>query len=157
MPVLSSPNHFHSVQDSIDEMMLSTIRPTHHNEHKYEKNITGILRGQLKPENLSLKSFKVGLDGFKLTIISSYDSSSTIILIKHKYKHVKCSSWCQGTFYTQVFQISSRNSSEDWQDGSAVKSTDCSSKGPEFKSQQPHGGSQSSVMRSDALFWCVWR
>jgi hypothetical protein len=37
------------------------------------------------------------------------------------------------------------------------KSTDCSSKGPEFKSQQPHGGSQPSVMRFDALFWCVWR
>jgi hypothetical protein len=42
-----------------------------------------------------------------------------------------------------------------WRDGSAVKSTDCSSEGPEFKSQQPHGGSQPSVMRSDALFWCI--
>ena len=40
-------------------------------------------------------------------------------------------------------------------DGSVVKSTDCSSKGPEFKSLQPHGGSQPSIMRSDALFWCV--
>jgi hypothetical protein len=28
-------------------------------------------------------------------------------------------------------------------------------KGPEFNSQQPHGGSQPSVMGSDALFWCV--
>jgi len=28
-----------------------------------------------------------------------------------------------------------------WRDGSVVKSTDCSSRGPEFKSQQPHGGS----------------
>jgi hypothetical protein len=36
-----------------------------------------------------------------------------------------------------------------WRDGSVVKSTDCSSEGPEFKSQQPHGGSQISVMRSD--------
>jgi hypothetical protein len=44
-----------------------------------------------------------------------------------------------------------------WWDGSAVKSTDCSSEGPEFKSQQPCGGSQPSVMKSDALFWCVWR
>jgi hypothetical protein len=35
-----------------------------------------------------------------------------------------------------------------WRDGSAVKSTDCSSRGPEFKSQQPHGGSQPSRMRS---------
>jgi hypothetical protein len=37
-----------------------------------------------------------------------------------------------------------------WRDGSVVKSTDGSSEGPEFKSQQPHGGSQPSVMRSDA-------
>jgi hypothetical protein len=43
--------------------------------------------------------------------------------------------------------------SGDWRDGSAVKSTDCSSRGPEFKSQQPYGGSQPSGMVSDALFW----
>jgi hypothetical protein len=42
-----------------------------------------------------------------------------------------------------------------WRDGSVVKSKDCSSRGPEFSSQQPHGGSQPSVMGSDALFWCV--
>jgi hypothetical protein len=34
-----------------------------------------------------------------------------------------------------------------------VRAPDCSSEGPEFKSQQPHGGSQPPVMRSDALFW----
>jgi hypothetical protein len=39
-----------------------------------------------------------------------------------------------------------------WRDGSAGKSTDYSSKGPEFKSQKPHGGSQPPVLRSDALF-----
>jgi hypothetical protein len=46
---------------------------------------------------------------------------------------------------------------EKWgcRDCSAAKSTDCSSRGPEFKSQQPHGGSQPSVMESNALFWCV--
>ena len=44
-----------------------------------------------------------------------------------------------------------------WWDGSADKSTNCSSKGPEFKSQQPHGGSQPSVTRSDSIFWSVWR
>jgi hypothetical protein len=42
-----------------------------------------------------------------------------------------------------------------WRDGSAVKSTDCSARSPEFNSQQPHGGSVPSVMGSDALFWCV--
>jgi hypothetical protein len=42
-----------------------------------------------------------------------------------------------------------------WRDGSVVKSTDCSSRGPEFNSKQPHGGSQPSVMISDAPFWCV--
>jgi hypothetical protein len=41
----------------------------------------------------------------------------------------------------------------DWRDGSVGKSTDYFSKGPEFKSKQPHGGSQLPVMRSDALFW----
>ena len=44
---------------------------------------------------------------------------------------------------------------EGWRDGSALKSSDCSSKGHEFKSQQPHDGLQPSVMRSDALFWGV--
>jgi hypothetical protein len=42
-----------------------------------------------------------------------------------------------------------------WRGGSAVKSTDCSSQGPEFNSQHPHDGSQPSVMGSDALFWGV--
>ena len=36
----------------------------------------------------------------------------------------------------------------DWRDGSAVKSTDYSSSGHEFKSKQLHGGSQPSVMRN---------
>ena len=31
---------------------------------------------------------------------------------------------------------------EGWRDGSVVKSTDCCPRGPEFNSQQPHGGSQ---------------
>jgi hypothetical protein len=41
---------------------------------------------------------------------------------------------------------------QGWRDGSAVKRTDCSSRGSQFNSQQPHGGSQPSVMGSDALF-----
>jgi hypothetical protein len=44
---------------------------------------------------------------------------------------------------------------EGWRDGSAVKSNDCSSRGSEFNSQQPHDGSQPSVMGSDVLFWCI--
>jgi hypothetical protein len=36
-----------------------------------------------------------------------------------------------------------------------VKSTDYISRGPEFNSQQPQGGSQPSSMGSDALFWWV--
>ena len=42
-----------------------------------------------------------------------------------------------------------------WRDGSEVKSTDCSSRGSEFNSQQPHGGSRPSVMKSGALLWCA--
>jgi hypothetical protein len=41
-----------------------------------------------------------------------------------------------------------------WRDGSVVKSAAYSSRGPEFNSQQPHGGSQPSIIGSDALFWC---
>jgi hypothetical protein len=47
--------------------------------------------------------------------------------------------------------------SADWRNGSAVKSIDCSSRGPEFNSQQPHGGSQPSVMGSYVYLWCVGR
>ena len=36
-----------------------------------------------------------------------------------------------------------------------VRAPDCSSEGPEFKSQQPHGGSQPSLMKSDALSWSI--
>jgi hypothetical protein len=42
-----------------------------------------------------------------------------------------------------------------WRDGPVVKSTDCSSRGPEFKSQQPHDGSQLFVMPSDTRSWGV--
>ena len=36
-----------------------------------------------------------------------------------------------------------------------VKIINCSSRGPEFNSQQLEDGSQPSVMGSDALFLCV--
>jgi hypothetical protein len=36
-----------------------------------------------------------------------------------------------------------------------VKSIDCSFRGPEFNSQQLHGGSQPSVTGSNALFWRI--
>jgi hypothetical protein len=38
-----------------------------------------------------------------------------------------------------------------WRGGSVVESTNCSSRGPEFNSQQPHGGSQPPVMGSPLL------
>jgi hypothetical protein len=44
-----------------------------------------------------------------------------------------------------------------WRDDSAVKITDCSSRGLEFNSQHPHGGSQPSVMGSYALLVCLKR
>jgi hypothetical protein len=60
----------------------------------------------------------------------------------HKLKHIYI-----------VYKIKSRG----WRDGSVVKSTDCSSRGPEVNSQQLHGGSKPSVMGSDALFRRVKR
>jgi hypothetical protein len=52
-------------------------------------------------------------------------------------------------FYLVIKKIKGRRG------GSAIKSIDYSSRGPEFSSQKPHGGSQPFVMGSDALFWCV--
>jgi hypothetical protein len=40
---------------------------------------------------------------------------------------------------------------------SVLTYTDCSSWGTEFNSQELHDGSQTFIMRSDALFWYVWR
>ena len=42
-----------------------------------------------------------------------------------------------------------------WRDGLVVKGADRSFEGHEFKCEQPHNGSQPSIMRSDALLWCV--
>jgi hypothetical protein len=36
--------------------------------------------------------------------------------------------------------------------GSELRALTANSEDPEFKSQQPHGGSQPSIMRCDALF-----
>jgi hypothetical protein len=44
-----------------------------------------------------------------------------------------------------------------WRDASAVKGTDCSSRGLEFNLHQPHGDPQPSLKESDALLWCVRR
>ena len=45
-----------------------------------------------------------------------------------------------------------KNEEGDWSDGAAVKSTLCSFWGPEFNSQQPHGGSQPTILGTNALF-----
>jgi hypothetical protein len=53
----------------------------------------------------------------------------------------------EGIFFSQESQLTKKenvvlkNNEKGWRDGSVVKSTDCSSEGPEFKSQQSHGGS----------------
>jgi hypothetical protein len=67
-----------------------------------------------------------------------------------------CKSSVFGKCHVENLMRSLKHSSRGWRDGSAVKNTDCSSKGPEFKSQQPHSSSQPSVMRSDALFCCLF-
>jgi hypothetical protein len=58
------------------------------------------------------------------------------------------------SFYFYLFFIF-RKETGGWRDGSTVKNTDCSSEGSEFKSQQPNGGSQPFVTRSDTFFWSV--
>jgi hypothetical protein len=66
-----------------------------------------------------------------------------LIFIKYVFKHQR----------SLLFRLFFKNNFRGWRDGSVMKSTGCSSRGPEFNSQQPHGGSQPSVMGSDALFY----
>jgi hypothetical protein len=44
-----------------------------------------------------------------------------------------------------------KSKSRGWGDGAVGKGTGCSSKGPKFNSQHPHGGSQPSIRRSDGM------
>jgi hypothetical protein len=77
-------------------------------------------------------------------MLSLFIFSSNITIRKHTLKDLRGSS-------SQMSALTILNMRlERWL---AVGSTDCSSRGPEFKSQQPHGGS--SVMGSDAFFWGV--
>jgi hypothetical protein len=65
---------------------------------------------------------------------------------QYPYAHMICIHCDTG--YTYLKKNSGAGEMAQW-----VRAPDCSSEGLEFKSQQPHGGSQPSVTRSDALFW----
>ena len=54
-----------------------------------------------------------------------------------------------------LVSISIKKSNLGSRDSSEVKSTGCSSIGPEFIYQQPDDRSQPSIMRCDTLFWCA--
>jgi hypothetical protein len=57
--------------------------------------------------------------------------------------------FCQKNIHIKI-----KSQKKNWgRGGEGLRSTGCSFRGPEFNSQQPHGGSQSSVMCSDAPFW----
>jgi hypothetical protein len=100
---------------------------------KEMQNFAGPMEQLLQKLSQKKRKFKVSLGGF------------IKLCVKIKVKYVL------GMYLNGKKEGEKRG----WRDGSVGKSTDCSSKGPEFKSQQPHGGSQPSVMRSDALFCCV--
>jgi hypothetical protein len=54
--------------------------------------------------------------------------------------------WCRRSWEFYNFIWRTLGEEWCWRDGSAGKSTDCSCEVSEFKSQQPHGGLQPSVM-----------
>ena len=71
------------------------------------------------------------------------------VIRPHKSRRQTCDKIVNaGTFRTALKTVEKGG----WRDGSVVGNSEYSSEGPEFKSQQPHGGLQPSVMRSDALF-----
>ena len=91
---------------------------------------------------------------------SVLDSQATLPFIMFSFLHQKCKATLDLYFQWSTLHIQSLNKLMNtydckrekggWRDG-----TDCSSKGPEFKSQHPHGGSQPPIMRSYSLFWSI--
>jgi hypothetical protein len=68
------------------------------------------------------------------------------------YRRTSAQSGLPKPLHSEYSSKGVRNSSTMNQgDGSEVKSTDYSFRGPEFNSQQPHGGSQPSGMGSNVL------
>jgi hypothetical protein len=124
--------------------------------------------------SLSVRNFLNRVDFFHLICTLKWNKLQTLILVEERKKRV--SFWATQSFYYEKFHLAITMADNlvmlilsllwklflmysllGWRDGSAAKSTNCSSKGCEFKSQQPRDGSQPSVIRSDALFWGVWR
>lgn len=55
------------------------------------------------------------------------------------------SRYCQDAGGPLIRSFSPQSADRGWRDGSAVQSTGCSPRGPEFNFQQAHGGLQSSM------------
>jgi hypothetical protein len=106
------------------------------------------------PHLVNLAHFCLLLVSFlKLFILSIYplpNSVWTVFKRCHDFRYSCAHPMLDSTCF--VFLLCSKSFKKLFlgqRDGSAVKSTDCSSKGPEFNFQQPHGGSQPPIMRSD--------
>ena len=100
--------------------------------------------------NTTIKLFSLLLYNYIFAIVMNYNIKYLcFLMVLGQYVTVIWSP--KGAVTTKVKKPCSRG----WRDVLEVKNTDCSSRGPEFGSQQPHGGSQPSVMRSGALFWCA--
>jgi hypothetical protein len=71
--------------------------------------------------------------------------------MEHLHIYYRLGPWKLGELYLKwkLSKMSGAGTRE------TMAQSDCSSEGPEFKSQKAHGGSQPSVMRLDNLFWCV--
>ena len=100
----------------------------------------------LVPVSLSSKTLLAFYYSQIIILIESHETDTQVLSVGQKQKPPK------------KWRLRLLNDSSGWRDGSGVKSTDCcSSRGPEFNSQQPHGGSQPSAIGSDALLWCTWK
>jgi hypothetical protein len=98
--------------------------------HK-NRNSPGLLWPFWADDPVNIKLDKLLEDNWYKTSLVSY-------FLKTEFQLPKCT-----LFIITMFTI--KNRIKSWRDGSVVKSSDCSSRDPGFNSQQPRGGSQSSV------------
>jgi hypothetical protein len=80
----------------------------------------------------------------RITELMGYEPEELLGRSIYEYYHALDSDHLTKTHHDSKYNR--RTQGGGWRDGSVVKSTDCSSRGSEFKSQQPHGGLQPSIV-----------
>ena len=97
----------------------------------------------------------LGLEVWAYTFRGEWNKPELLLEITKLIKTIMCIQYYVLIQINGVHDLLLKIVIRGWIDGLVVKSTDCSSSSHVFNSQQPHIGSQPSVLESDVLLCCV--